>query len=337
MNSKTLEKLGYIEFKEQLKTYCTSDLGKQKVEDLIPTSNIKKIEQQLLETTEALNIINNVGSPPFLGTIHIVPIIKKLEKGIILDISDLMHVLDFFRGCKKLSDFMNKQSYTSTQISIYAQSMYFFDNLIAEINRTIKNSGIDDYASNRLAKVRRNKIDYESKIKDKLNKFMSNNAQYIQENYIVERDHHYLVLIKSSFKNQVSGSVIDTSSKGNTVFIEPKMILKDTAELHKLVMEESDIEYQILATLSGLIMEELPYIQTNIDVISLYDFIFAKAKYSKVYQGIAPIVNNIGVTKLREGRHPFLMENATPLNFDIGTDYRTLVITGPNAGGKTIV
>src|SRR5699024_11659957 len=80
MNSKTLEKLGYIEIKEQLKTYCTSDLGKQKVEDLIPTSNIKKIEQQLLETTEALNIINNVGSPPFLGTIHIVPIIKKLEK-----------------------------------------------------------------------------------------------------------------------------------------------------------------------------------------------------------------------------------------------------------------
>jgi DNA mismatch repair protein MutS2 len=337
MNSKTLEKLGYIEFKEQLKTYCTSDLGKQIVEDLTPISNIKKIEQQLLETTEALNILNTIGTPPFLGTVHITSIIKKLEKGIILDVSDLIYISDFFRGCKKLADFMNKQSYTSTQVSMYAQSMYFFDELISEINRTIKNNDIDDYASNRLSKVRKHKRDFENKIKDKLNKFINSNSQYVQESYIVERENHYLVPIKSSFKNQISGSVIDTSSKGNTVFIEPNIILKDTAELHKLVMEEADIEYQILATLSGLIMEQLSHIQMNIDVISLYDFIFAKAKYSKVYQGIAPKINNMGVTKLREGRHPFLMENAVPLDFDIGTDYRTLIITGPNAGGKTIV
>ncbi|MES3702738.1 endonuclease MutS2 [Staphylococcus arlettae] len=337
MNSKTLEKLGYIEFKEQLKTYCTSNLGKQIVENLTPITNIKKIEQQLLETTEALNIINTIGTPPFLGTVYITSIIKKLEKGIILDISDLIYILDFFRGCKKLADFMDKQSYTSTQVAMYAQSMYFFDDLVSEINRTIKNNSIDDYASNRLAKVRKHKRDFESKIKDKLNKFISNNAQYVQESYIVERDNHYLVPIKSSFKNQISGSVIDTSSKGNTVFIEPSIILKDTAELHKLTMEEADIEYQIVATLSGLIMEQMSYIQMNIEVISLYDFIFAKAKYSKVYQGIAPKINNIGVTKLREGRHPFLTEKAVPLNFEIGTDYRTLIITGPNAGGKTIV
>ena len=147
----------------------------------------------------------------------------------------------------------------------------------------------------------------------------------------------FTIPIKASFKNHVAGTIIETSSKGSTVFIEPEAVSKLNVELMSLKSEESVEEYQILATLTGAIHESLHEISINIECISQYDMIFAKAKYSKSTDAIEPKINNHGYIKLINSKHPLLEGSIVPLDFEIGEDYRSLVITGPNAGGKTVV
>ena len=160
--------------------------------------------------------------------------------------------------------------------------------------------------------------------------------KYIQEFIISKRDDRYVIPIKASYKNEVDGVVLDASSKGTTVFIEPSSVSKYSLELISLKSEESIQEYKILSYLTELIYEKISNIKLNIEVISEYDMVFAKAKYSQAIKGITPKLNNYGYTKIINGKHPLLSKNAVPLNFEIGNDYRGVVITGPNAGGKTV-
>ena len=133
------------------------------------------------------------------------------------------------------------------------------------------------------------------------------------------------------------GTIVETSSKGSTVFIEPSVISKHTTELVVLKSEEAIEEYKILSYLTGLIFDNSKEIKINIEVIAEYDMIFAKAKYSRAIEGIKPKINDYGYTNIVQGKHPLLKGNIVPLDFNIGIDYRALIITGPNAGGKTVV
>ena len=146
--------------------------------------------------------------------------------------------------------------------------------------------------------------------------------KYIQEFIISKRDDRYVIPIKASYKNEVDGVVLDASSKGTTVFIEPSSVSKYSLELISLKSEESIQEYKILSYLTELIYEKISNIKLNIEVISEYDMVFAKAKYSQAIKGITPKLNNYGYTKIINGKHPLLSKNAVPLNFEIGNDYR---------------
>ncbi|EEM10449.1 DNA mismatch repair protein [Bacillus pseudomycoides] len=143
--------------------------------------------------------------------------------------------------------------------------------------------------------------------------------------------------MKASYKNQVAGTIVEVSSKGSTVFIEPNTVTKLNVELASLKAEEAMEEYQILATLSGMILEDIYNIKINMELISQYDMVFAKAKFSKHIGGIEPKLNDYGYVKLVHCKHPLLAGEVVPLHFEIGPNYRSLIITGPNAGGKTIV
>ena len=177
-----------------------------------------------------------------------------------------------------------------------------------------------------------------NKIKEKLDRFLKNseNKQYIQEFFISKRNGRYTVPIKASYKNYVQGTIIESSSKGTTVFMEPSTVSKYTSELAILKAEESVEEYKILGMLTELINEKIREVKINIEVIAEYDMIWAKAKYSNDIDGIKPELNEHGYIKIVNGKYP-LIKNPVPLNFEIGDDYRTLIITGPNAGGKTVV
>ena len=179
----------------------------------------------------------------------------------------------------------------------------------------------------------------EEKISERLNKFLksSENKQHIGEFFVSKRNGHYTIPIKSASKNKVAGTIIETSSTGSTVFIEPHGITKLSGEMTILITEEEIEVYQILAGLSGLILEQIQAININIELISQYDMVFAKGKYSMATDGIEPALNDHGFINLVACKHPLLGQDAVPLDFEIGKNYRSLIITGPNAGGKTVV
>ncbi len=338
MNKETLEKLHYYELREMIKEYCVSGLGKRLIDKLEPSSNIKIVNQRLDETSEGRRLLDASYNIPLEGIFNVLPLIEKIEKGASLEPTDLTMMSNFLRGCRKVKLFIkDKEGYAPT-LSAYGENICDLSYIEEEINRSIRGSAVDSNASKELKKIRRNIDICEGKIKEKLDKFLRNSAnkEYIQEFFVSQRDGKHTIAIKAAYKNKVEGTIVETSSKGTTVFMEPNVISKHTSELIVLKAEESVEEYKVLATLTEMLFERIKDLKMNVDVISEYDMIWAKAKYSKVINGIKPKLNDYGYIKIIKGKYP-LIKDSIPLDFEIGKDYRGLIITGPNAGGKTIV
>lgn len=338
MNIDTFEKLQLNEVKELVKVYCVSQLGKKLIDNLKPSKNINIVQRRLNENREAKIIIENSSYIPLEGLFDITSIIDKAQKGMILEAKELIVIEDFLRGCRKIKTFMECKEFYAPTLSSYALNISSFENIEEEIKYCIKNNKVDSNASKELKKIRRNIEVAEEKIKDRLNKFLisSSNKKYIQENIITKRDERYVIPIKASYKNEVDGLVLDTSSKGTTVFVEPSSISKFSLDLISLKSEEIQEEYKILSYLTELIYDKIQNIKLNTEIIGEYDMVFAKAKHSINTKSITPEINNHGYINIVNGKHPLLKGDVVPLNIQIGRNYRSLVITGPNAGGKTI-
>ena len=338
MNNKTIEKLNYTKLKELVKSYCVSSLGKELIDKLKPSLDIKQVNRRLEETSEGRRLLDASYHIPLEGVFNINPLIEKMDKGGVLEPSELVTIGDFLRGCRKIKNFIkDKEGYAET-LSAYGENITSLEFIEDEINISIKGSIVDSGASKELKKIR-NRIDIcEGKVKERLEKFIKNpsNKEALQEFFVSERNGKFTVPIKASYKNRVDGTIIETSSKGNTVFIEPNVVSKYSSELISLKAEESIEEYKILAEITEMIYGKLKEIKINIEVIAEYDMIMAKAKYSKEINGIKPKLNEVQYIKIVNGIYP-LIKNPVPLNFEIGKSYRSLIITGPNAGGKTVV
>lgn len=338
MNNNTLNKLHYKELKDIVKSYCVSGLGKELIDKLQPATSLKQVNRRLEETSEGRRLLDASYTMPLKGIFNIYPLMEKMDKGAALEVSDLITISNFLRGCRKVKIFIkDKEGYAPT-LSAYGESITELQYIEEEIEGAISGNRIDSNASKELKKIRRHIDNCETNIKEKLEKFLksSSNKEYIQEFFISQRNGKYTIPIKASFKNQVPGEVVEVSSTGTTVFVEPYTISKYTSELAVLKAEEAMEEYRILATLTELVYERVKEIKINIEVIAEYDMIFAKARYSKEVGGIKPKLNEYGYINIINGRYP-LIKAGVPLNFSIGDGYRTLIITGPNAGGKTVV
>lgn len=338
MDKITLEKLDYYELKEIVKRYCVSGLGKTLIDKLEPSGNLKIVNKRLDETSEGRRLLEASYHMPLSGIFDITPHIEKIEKGASLDPEDLTMMSDFLRGCRKVKLFVkDKEGYAPTLCS-YGDNITDLSYIEDEINKCIRGSVVDSNASKELKKIRRLIDDCEEKIRERLDRFLKNseNKQYIQEFFISKRNGRYTIPIKSAYKKYVQGTVIEASSKGSTVFMEPDTISRYTSELATLKIEESIEEYKILGMLTEMLNERIRDLKINIEVIAEYDMIWAKAKYSNDISGIKPKLNDYGYIKIVDGKYP-LIKNVVPLNFEVGEDYRTLIITGPNAGGKTVV
>lgn len=338
MNSNTFERLQLNEVKELIKIHCVSSLGKNLIDKLTPSGNIGVVRRKLAENKEARKIIENSNHIPLEGLFNAGSTIDKIEKGMIIEPVELINIGDFLRGCRKMKAFMLEKEFYSPTLSSYALNITECKNIEDEINYCVKSNKVDSNASKELKKIRRNIEITEGKIKDRLNKFVTStvNKKYIQEFIISKRNDRYVVPIKSSYKNEVDGTILDTSSKGNTVFIEPISVSNLSTELTMLKADETIEEYKILSYLTELIFDKISQIKLNIEILSEYDMVFAKAKYSQKIKGITPKINNNGYIKIIKGKHPLLTGDVVPLDFEIGQNYRSLIITGPNAGGKTV-
>ena len=338
MNLYTFGKLQLNEVKELVKIYCVSSLGKSLIDKLEPSGNYSVVKKKLEENKEARRVLENSNHIPLEGLFNIYPVIEKVEKGIILDVMELISCEDFLRGCRKIKSFMIDKEFYSPTLSSYALNITECESIEEEIKFSIKNNKISNEASKELKKIRRSIDICEGRIKERLNKFLtsSTNKKYIQEFIISKRDDRFVVPIKASFKNEVDGVILDTSSKGSTVFIEPASISKYSLELITLKGEEAIEEYKILSYLTELIYDKIREIKLNMEIVSQYDMVFAKAKFSQNNKCITPKINNYGYTKIIKGKHPLLKGDVVPLDLEIGNRYRSLIITGPNAGGKTV-
>ncbi|ADK14569.1 endonuclease MutS2 [Clostridium ljungdahlii] len=339
MNTNTFDKLQYNDLKKIVKSYCVSGLGKKLIDKLKPSTNLKVIDKRLNETSEGRALLDTCSYIPLEGIFNIDNIIDNVEKGMVLEPEDLTTLCNFLRGCRKIKNFMKDKEFYAPTLSSYGNSITEFTFIEEEIELSIRGSLVDSNASKELRKIRRLIENTESKIQDKLEKFLKNssNKKYIQEFFISKRNGRYTIPIKAAYKNQVPGNIVETSSKGSTIFIEPNNISKSTEELTALKAEESIEEYKILSTLTALVFDNLREIKINMEVIEEYDMIFAKAKYSKAINGMKPKINDYGYINIIKGKHPLLKGDVVPLDFKVGDDYRTLIITGPNAGGKTVV
>ena len=338
MDKTTLEKLNYFELKEIVKEYCVSGLGKALIDKLEPSSNIKLVNKRLDETSEGRRLIDASYNIPLEGIFNVVPYIDKIEKGLSLEPEELTTMSSFLRGSRKVKSFIkDKEGYAPT-LSSYGENITDLSYIEEEINRSIRGSMVDSNASKNLKKIRRLIEECEAKIKERLEKFLKNseNKKYIQDFFVSKRNGKYTIPIKAEFKKYVEGTIIEASSRGTTVFIEPKVVSKYTSELAILKVEESMEEYKILGGLTEMLYEKIRELKMNIDVISEYDMIWAKAKYSNAIRGIKPKLNDYGYIKIVDGKYP-LIKDGVPLNFEIGKDYRTLIITEPNEGAALAI
>ena len=300
MDKISLDKLNYYDLKEIVKSYCVSGLGKTLIDKLEPSSNLKVVNRRLDETSEGRKLLDVSYHLPLEGIHNIFPLIDKMDKGGVLEPSDLTMVSDFLRGCRKVKMFLkDKEGYAPTLCS-YSENISDLSYIEEEINISIRGSVVDSNASKELKKIRKQIDICEGKIKEKLDKFLRNssNKECIQEFFISQRNGRYTIPIKAAYKNKVAGSIVEVSSKGTTVFMEPDIVSKFTSELSVLQAEESMEVYKILAILTEMIYERIKDLKMNVEVISEYDMIWAKAKYSLDIQGIKPKVNDYGYTKI---------------------------------------
>lgn len=339
MNQETYDKTQFNMIKEKLMTYAISYYGKEQIKRLQPSSRLDVVKKRLQETAEAKALLLANLHVPFMGLNNIEHLTNQVEKGFILEPNELVSYADFLRSSRLIQSFMQKNQFIAPLLARYSESLLLFSDIEDEIYQVIRNNQVENDASRELRKIRRAIQECEKEIELKLHSFLRNvqNKPKIQESIVVKKNDRYTIPIKATYKNQIPGTVIDASSKGTTVFVEPTTVAKLNDKLYQLKMEEATEVYQILSSLTGLIAEQMISIQSNLEVVAQYDMIFAKAKYSREINGIEPAINQEGIIEFVNVKHTLLADKAVPLNLSLGKEYRGLTITGPNAGGKTVV
>jgi MutS2 family protein len=338
LNSQTIETLQFHDVKQIIASYAISELGKEKIAVLMPSTRKRQIEAWLDEVTEAKNILQISSSVPIHGLKGIQQILKNLHKSIALRPDQLMSLYELLMSIQKLKSFMKDKEYAAPVITTYVYSMEDLTELADEIVRCIRNGRIDDYASKHLVKTRKQIAVLEERIKSRIDQILKSAkySKYLQEKIVSMRNGRYVIAVKKEYRKNLKGSVLDSSASGSTVYMEPEEIGFIQDEIEMLKIQEELEEQRILMELTNRVEEYEHEIRIAVDTMTQYDIIFAKAKFSRDIQGIAPQINEHHTIRLNEARHPLLGESAVPLNFRIGDEFDALVITGPNTGGKTV-
>lgn len=338
MNNKAVEILEFNRIKDIVKEFALSDLAKEKIEKLEPFMDINIAKRHMRETTEARAIVNISSSIPIHSLKGITIIQEKLKKGMILSAEELESVGSLLKDVRRLKNFMKTKEQVAPSVSSYGLSLYEMDEVEQEIEKSISRGMVDDRASNKLQKIRKKIFILEERIKSKLDNILRNDKykSYIQDSLVSQRNGRYVIPIKSEHKRNFDGSVHDKSQSGSTVFIEPAEVKKYQDELEGERFEEEKEVYRILSELTAMVASYERELNINIEGMSYYDFLFAKGRYSKSIDGNEVTFNSENIIKINAGRHPLLGNNAIPLDFSIGEEYKGLVITGPNTGGKTV-
>ena len=338
-----LEKLEYNKILEQLSSYAKTYLGKNLCINLLPSNNPEKVKHMLKETEEAVNLLYRCNTPPISEIADNTINLKTIESYGTLSIKSILELANILKISEDLKKYFSADYIDANEflcLKDIFSGIYSNTSITEKVaSCIIDENNIDDRASKELANIRKKQRNIEQDIKSKLNTFLhsSTYSKYIQENVVTIRNDRYVIPVKEEYRSQIKGFVHDISSSGSTVFIEPISVFELNNEIANLKIEENLEIEKILQNLSKLFYPYVEELKNDIECIGKLDFIFAKAKYSRTIKGITPLINDNKEIKLINAKHPLLDQNtAVPISLELGTSFNTLVITGPNTGGKTV-
>lgn len=313
-----------------------SALGKDSARRLRPSSDHGEIVAMQAETSHALTRLFHHGALSFHGLTDIRPSLVPLAKGGTLGAGELLRIGALLEAAKRAVEFDKKDEETDF-LSGRFDGLQTFPEIRREISRCILSEDeISDDASSELKRIRRAMKTTNDKIREQLSVTVNSSGDMLRDNIVTMRNGRYCLPVKQEYKSAFQGMIHDQSSTGSTFFIEPMAIVKLNNDLAELAMKEQEEIERILASISSICAPETEGLERDVILLSELDFIFAKAKLSKKMQGSEPIFDD-NYIEIKKGRHPLIpRDRVVPIDVTLGKDYRLLIITGPNTGGKTV-
>lgn len=343
MNQKSLKVLEYNKIIGMLAEKAESSLGRSMIENLLPNINIEEIVYAQNETEETLNLIIKRGNPPLYGINRITADVKRAELGGMLSPGALLRIGESLRVSRALKNYLKENN--EDKDSNYPIIGDLIDNLRvyrnvedAISNAIISENEISDNASSTLRSIRRQIRSKNDSIKEKLSSMINSPTykKFLQDSIVTMREGRYVVPVKQENRSNVPGLVHDVSSSGATAFIEPMAVVELNNELRELEIKEREEIERILTELSLKVAQDGEGIRGNEILLGRLDFAFAKGKLAIDQKATKPIFNKDRYINIRKGRHPLLGKNVVPIDIYLGKEFTTLIITGPNTGGKTV-
>lgn len=342
MNEKAFKTLEYNKIIDLLTEQAASPKAKELCRSLKPMTDKAKIEAAQTQTADALTRLFQKGSVSFSGIHDMEASLKRLEIGGTMGIDEFLALSSLLEAAKRVKAFSRGKSEDGARDSLddLFDGIEPLTPLLEEIRRCIiSEDEIADDASPTLKNIRRSIRSMNDRVHSQMTAMLNNTniRNSLQDGVITMRNGRYCLPVKAEYKNQVPGMVHDQSSTGSTLFIEPMAVVNLNNELKELYLKEQEEISVILANLSNLTSEYIPYIREDYRILTELDFIFAKASLAKIYNGTAPIFNENGYIRIRKGRHPLLNKHkVVPVDVTLGDAFDLLIITGPNTGGKTV-
>ncbi len=314
-----------------------TDCAKEKIREASVYFSENELRKQLKDTTDARFLIEKLGTPPLQNITEIKEVLLIAEKGDCLTPYQLERVERVLVVIKRLKEYLARGKMYENSLAYYDENLDDVSELGKEIGNKIRNGAVDDYASKALEQIRKQIMKCEEQMKQKAEQILRSNKEYMADNYCTFRNGRICLPVKKDYKFKISGSVIDKSSTGSTLFMEPTSVAKYYEELQLLKISEENEIYSILYTLSAFVLASAHVLQADLLMIEKLDFIFSKGKLSIDMDATEPMINTERRMKLMDARHPLMEKKmAVPLQFEIGKKARGIVITGPNTGGKTV-
>ncbi|OEH91923.1 endonuclease MutS2 [Bacillus solimangrovi] len=335
--------LEYNKVKEQLQKHAASSLGRGLAIDLKPSFDFYEVKENQNKTDEAAKVLRLKGTFPLGGIFEIRPSIKRAEIGGMLSSKELVEVSSTIYASRQAKQYVLSLVDEDIDIPIleqYVEQLQMLNDLENKINNCIDDNGaVMDGASDRLRSIRTKLRTTESRVREKLESITrsSSTQKMLSDNIITIRNDRYVIPVKQEYRSSFGGMVHDQSSSGATLFIEPQSVVELNNKLQEAKVQEKQEIEKILLELSGFVAEDAYGLRENVEILAQIDFMFTKAKLGRTMKASKPEMNNEGYVDLKKARHPLISEDEIVANdITLGKEYTSIVITGPNTGGKTV-
>ena len=337
MSRKSLETIGYYHILEKLRECAATENAGNRIMEMDPILSETELRKQQRDTTQARAMIELAGTPPIPAMEHVEEYLQKAVRGDMLLPEQLEETGMFLSAVRRLKSYLLRGEEGRISLAYYNQNLAFPEELQEEIERCIRGGRVDDYASAYLKDIKKQIQILEEKVSERAERALKTNRQYLNDSFVVTRNGRFCIPVKKECRSMVPGSVVEQSSTGATLFIEPEAVANLREELEIYRIEEDAEERKILYTLTNMTAEREAELMEDIRVIQKLDFMFAKGKLSLEMDAVEPKINLEQYMELKGARHPMLeKESCVPLDFQIGRGIRGVIITGPNTGGKTV-